>query len=176
MNRHLYLHEIIDIVGQGQYDYMAHPWKEPTNVMPDMLTLQGTFFVCAVGGGRWPQVVNIWDVGTPGGRAGPANVDRTQPEAAQGLLRRLVGRGVAVAHRRVRPPLRRRARAARPPPEIADRGVKGTLFVHEVLQVRPGSRARVPGRGRRGAGAGVARLRPRADRALRGDLGTSTRW
>ena len=51
--RHLYLHETIDIVGQGQYDYMAHSLKEPTNVMLDMLTLQGTFFVCAMGGGRW---------------------------------------------------------------------------------------------------------------------------
>ena len=48
--RNLYLHEVIDIIGQGQYDYMDHSRKEPTNVMPDMLTLQGTFFVCAMGG------------------------------------------------------------------------------------------------------------------------------
>lgn len=38
-SRSLYLHEVIDIVGQGQYDYMAHAGREPTNVMPDMLTL-----------------------------------------------------------------------------------------------------------------------------------------
>ena len=57
--RDLHLHEVIDIVGQGQYDYMAHAAREPTNAMPEMLTLQGTFFVCAVGGGRWPQVVNV---------------------------------------------------------------------------------------------------------------------
>src|SRR6187401_3431576 len=61
---------------QGQYDYMAHSGKEPTNVMPDMLTLQGTFFVCAMGGGRWPQVVNIWDVGEAGWQGWAANVDR----------------------------------------------------------------------------------------------------
>lgn len=64
--RNLYLHETVDIVGQGQYDYMACVPHKPTNVMPDMLTLQGTFFVSAVGGGRWPQVVNVWDVGDRG--------------------------------------------------------------------------------------------------------------
>src|SRR5690606_26514633 len=74
--RDLYLHEVIDIVGQGQYDYMAHAAREPTNAMPGMLTLQGTFFVCAVGGGRWPQVVNLWDVGEAGWDGWAANVDR----------------------------------------------------------------------------------------------------
>ena len=74
--RNLHLHEVIDIIGQGQYDYMEHARTEPTNVMPDMLTLQGTFFVCAVGGGRWPQVVNIWDVGDGGWEGWAANVDR----------------------------------------------------------------------------------------------------
>ena len=67
--RHLHLHETIDVVGQGQYDYMDHVGREPTNAMADMLTLQGTFFVCAVGGGRWPQVINLWDVGEGGWEA-----------------------------------------------------------------------------------------------------------
>ena len=34
--RNLYLHELIDIVGQGQYDYMDHSRKEPTNAMPNI--------------------------------------------------------------------------------------------------------------------------------------------
>lgn len=138
MGRHLYLHEVVDIVGQGQYDYMAHAGKEPTNVMPDMLTLQGTFFVCAMGGGRWPQVVNIWDVGDAGWEGWAANVDRLNlkrrhafygewwDEAAQwrsGGFDRLCG---AVP-------------GSPSTPEIAEQGIRGTLFVHQVLQVRPGS-------------------------------------
>ena len=135
--RNLYLHETVDIVGQGQYDYMACVTREPTNVMPDMLTLQGTFFVCAVGGGRWPQVVNIWDVGDQGWRGWAANVDRLNlkrrnafygdwwDEAAQwrtGGFDRLCG-GVP---------------GSPTTGELAAGGVRGTLFVHQLLTVRPG--------------------------------------
>lgn len=137
-SRNLYLHEIIDIVGQGQYDYMAHSRQEPTNAMPDMLTLQGTFFVCAMGGGRWPQVVNIWDVGEQGWQGWAANVDRLNlkrrnafygdwwDQAAQwrtGGVDRLCG-GVP---------------GSPSTSEIAERQITGTLFVHQLLTVRPGS-------------------------------------
>ncbi len=136
--RNLYLHEVVDIVGQGQYEYMEHARKEPTNVMPDMLTLQGTFFVCAVGGGRWPQVVNIWDVGEHGWSGWAANVDRLNlkrrnafygewwDQAAAwrtGGLDRLCG-GVPGSPTTA---------------EMAERGVTGTLFVHQLLSVRPGT-------------------------------------
>jgi hypothetical protein len=136
--RNLYLHETVDIVGQGQYDYMACVTREPTNVMPDMLTLQGTFFVCAVGGGRWPQVVNVWDVGEAGWRGWAANVDRLNlkrrnafygewwDEAAQwrtGGFDRLCG-GVPGSPTTA---------------DLARRGVRGTLFVHQLLTVRPGT-------------------------------------
>ena len=108
--RRLYLHETVDIVGQGQYDYMEHLWKDPVLRMPEMFGLQGSFYVCAAGGGRWPQVINIWDVGDAGldGLGGQRRPH--EPEAAQGVLRRLVGRGGEVAHRRLRPAVRRRAR------------------------------------------------------------------
>lgn len=136
--RHLHLHETVDIVGQGQYDYMAHVGREPTNEMPGMLTLQGTFFVCAVGGGRWPQVINLWDVGDDGWEAWAANVDRLNlkrrhafygdwwDEASRwrsGGLDRLCG-GVPGSPSTA---------------ELAERGVSGTLFVHQLLQVRPGA-------------------------------------
>ena len=136
--RPLYLHETVDIVGQGQYEYMACATREPTNAMPDMLTLQGTFFVCAMGGGRWPQVVNIWDAGPNGWRAWAANVDRLNlkrrhafygdwwDEAAQwrtGGFDRLCG-GVP---------------GSRGTAEIAERGIRGTLFVQQLLTVRPGA-------------------------------------
>ncbi len=136
--RALYLHETIDIVGQGQYDYMDHVGREPTNQMPEMFTLQGTFFVCAAGGGRWPQVVNIWDVGDGGWEAWADNVDRLNlkrrrafygdwwDEAAQwrtGGFDRLCG-GVPGSPTTA---------------QLAAEGVRGTLFVQQVLTVRPGS-------------------------------------
>ena len=74
--RDLYLYEVIDIVGQGQYEYMEHLWKDPVQDMPEMDKLQGSFYVCAFGGGRWPQVVNIWDIGPEGWEGWAKNVDR----------------------------------------------------------------------------------------------------
>ncbi|MEZ5169462.1 MAG: hypothetical protein R3A49_01780 [Acidimicrobiia bacterium] len=136
--RALYLHETVDIVGQGQYDYMDHVATEPVQRMPGMFTLQGTFHVCAAGGGRWPQVINIWDVGDDGWDGWARNVDRMNlkrrrafygdwwDEAAQwrsGGFDRLCG---AVP-------------GSPTTAELADAGVSGTLFLHEVLTVRPGA-------------------------------------
>jgi hypothetical protein len=138
MTRRLYLHEVVDIVGQGQYDYMEHLWQDPVLRMPEMFSLQGSFYVCAAGGGRWPQVVNIWDVGTRGWDGWAANVDRMNlkrrkafygdwwDEAAKwrtGGFDRLCG-GVP---------------GSPSTEEIAARGIHGTLFVHELLEVRPGT-------------------------------------
>ena len=102
-NRNLYLYEVVDIVGQGQYDYMEHLWKDPVLRMPEMFGLQGRS-TCARRAGRWPQVVNIWDVGTRGYRGWASNVDRMNLKRRR-VLRRLVGRG-EVAHRRVRSAVR----------------------------------------------------------------------
>jgi hypothetical protein len=137
-SRDLYLHEVVDIVGQGQYDYMEHLWQDPVLRMPEMFGLQGSFYVCAAGGGRWPQVVNIWDVGARGWDGWAANVDRMNlkrrkafygdwwDEAAKwrsGGLDRLCG-GVP---------------GSPTTDDIKRADIKGTLFVHEVLEVRPGS-------------------------------------
>ena len=90
------------------------------------------------GQGRWPQVVNIWDVGPGGWDGWAANVDRLNlkrrkafygewwDEAAQwrtGGFDRLCG-GVP---------------GSPSTPEIAALGVRGTLFVHQLLTVAPGA-------------------------------------
>ena len=136
--RDLYLYEVVDIVGQGQYDYMEHLWRDPVQDMPQMNSLQGSFFVCAYGGGRWPQVVNIWDVGPDGWESWAMNVDRlnlkrrkafygdwwdTAAQWRSGGFDRLCA-GVPGSPSTA---------------EIAERGIKGTLFVNEILTVRPGS-------------------------------------
>jgi hypothetical protein len=136
--RNLYLYEVVDIVGQGQYEYMEHLWKDPVLQMPDMNNLQGSFYVCAQGGGRWPQVINIWDIGSRGWMSWASNVDRLNlkrrkafygnwwSEAAQwrtgGFDRVCAG-----------------APGSPSTAELAERGVRGTLFVNEILTVRPGT-------------------------------------
>lgn len=137
--RTLYLHETVDIIGQGQYDYMEHLWQDPVLRMPEMFSLQGSFYVCAAGGGRWPQVINIWDCGNRGWDGWASNVDRMNLKrrkafygdwwdaAAQwrtGGFDRLCG-GVP---------------GSPSTDEIAAAGTRGTLFVHEVLEVRPAAR------------------------------------
>ena len=74
MERPLYLYEHVDVVGQGAYEYMEHLKVDPTEAMPSMTKLQGTFYTIGMTG-RWPQVINIWDM--PGGWDGfRQNVDR----------------------------------------------------------------------------------------------------
>jgi hypothetical protein len=136
-NRGLFLHETIDIIGQGQYDYMEHVRKEPVQRMPSMMTLQGTFFVCAVGGGRWPQVVNIWDLGPDGWEGWARNVDRLN------LKRRSAFYGDwwdAAAQWRTGG-FDRLCGAVPASPTTADlaaAGIRASLFVNEVHTVRPG--------------------------------------
>ena len=55
MPRSVFVHETIDIVGQGQYDYMEMVNREPAQHMPDMTSLQGTFYVLGFGGGVGPK-------------------------------------------------------------------------------------------------------------------------
>ena len=138
MNRDLFLYEVVDIVGQGQYEYMEHLWKDPVQDMPEMDKLQGSFYICAFGGGRWPQVINIWDVGTDGWTAYAKNIDRLNLKRRKafysdwwdeayklrtGGFDRLCG-GVPGSPSTA---------------EIRERGIKGTLFVNEILDVRAGS-------------------------------------
>ena len=136
--RNLYLYEVVDVVGQGQYAYMEHLWQDPVLRMPEMFGLQGSFYVCAAAGGRWPQVVNIWDVGAKGWLGWAANVDRMNlkrrkafygdwwDQAAEwrsGGFDRLCG-GVP---------------GSPTTEELAARDIHGTLFVNEILTVRPGT-------------------------------------
>ncbi len=138
MNRDLYLYEVVDIIGQGQYDYMEHLWQDPVLRMPEMFGLQGAFYILGSGGGRWPQVVNIWDVGSDGWKRQAKNLDRLNlkrrkafygdwwDKAAQwrtGGFDRLCG-GVP---------------GSPSTSEIAEAGITGTLFLNEILTVRPGT-------------------------------------
>lgn len=135
---HLYLHEVVDIVGQGASPYMAHTAGFHTETAADRgLTLLGTWQVVGATG-RWPQVVNLWEMvdGWSGWErlVNAANVRRSEnaelnqwwDEAYQwrsgGFDRLLVAADGS-------PTLN----------QLRGDGVTGSMFVHEITRVRPGA-------------------------------------
>lgn len=140
MDRPLYLHEIVDVVGRGGAPYMDHVVGfDPGAVADRGLALAGTWEVVGTTG-RWPQVVNLWEVedGWDGwirltrrtnvAKAGNAELaewwDEAHKHRTGGLDRLLVA-----------------APGSPDPLEAAASGVRGEVAVHEITQVRPGAGA-----------------------------------
>jgi hypothetical protein len=137
-DRELYLHEYVDIVGEGAMRYMEHTAGFNTDAAAGRgLDLLGTFYVMG-STGRWPQVVNIWECIE--GRAGwrrlmeSTNLSRTRNpalnewwktalEVRSGGFDRLLG---AVPGCPTIASLRRD-------------GVSGSVFVHELSECHPGA-------------------------------------
>ena len=63
MPRSVFVHETIDIVGQGQYDYMEHVAKEPTNFMPDMTSPRFIFcsWICRRKMASGGEYLGLWN-------------------------------------------------------------------------------------------------------------------
>jgi hypothetical protein len=137
--RELYLHETVDIVGQGAVPYLEQSVVGfDANAIADRgLTLYGTWYVQG-STGRWPQVINVWELvdGWEGWRrlCARTNLQReANPElsawwkqAASWRSRgfdRLLGAGPG----------------SRTLADVTSDGVKGELFVHELARVRPGA-------------------------------------
>jgi hypothetical protein len=136
MSRDLYLHEYIDIVGLGAWPYMEHV---KTARGDEIITFQllGTWYTIGCTG-RWSQVVNIWEV--PNGwdgwgvivdRLNLKRKDNTDLEGwwnealkhRTGGYDRIMGAGpgnMSIA-------------------DIQRKGIKASLFVHELSTVRPGA-------------------------------------
>ena len=138
MPRRFYLHETLDIIGQAQYDYMDIAAREPVHDMPGLFRLQGTFFVIGASGGRWPQVVNLHDGGPDGWDAWTRNLDRLNLKRRakfygdwwdEALQYRTGGRD-RVGGTVPGCPTRE---------ELEARDLQCTVFVHQVLEVRPGA-------------------------------------
>jgi hypothetical protein len=135
-SRELFLHEFIDIIGQSQWAYMEHIKGQSGHEKVDF-ELLGTWYTMGITG-RWPQVVNIWEI--PGGWDGwYGKVDRL------GLKRRTnadLFKWWDAAYK-LRTGGFDRLLAGHPGcPTIAQltrENVKGTLFVHELTTVRPGT-------------------------------------
>ena len=134
--RELFLHEFIDIIGQGQWAYMEHAKAQAGHEKVDF-ELLGTWYTMGITG-RWPQVINIWEI--PGGWDGwYGKVDRlglkrrtnadlfkwwdTAYKLRTGGFDRLLGGHPGCPNIA----------------QLAREQVKGTLFVHEITTVKPGT-------------------------------------
>lgn len=138
MERSLYLHEVVDVVGRGGIPYMAHVVGfDPGSVTDRGLVLAGTWEVVGTTG-RWPQVVNLWEVvdGFDGwvrltrrtnvAKAANAELGEWWDEAFRhrtgGVDRLLLG-----------------APGAPDPMAEATAGRRGEVALHELTRVRPGA-------------------------------------
>jgi hypothetical protein len=129
---------VIDIVGEGAMRYMAHTAGFNTDAAADRgLELVGTWYTMG-STGRWPQVVNLWECvdGWSGWRRlmEVTNLRRTQnPELVEWWQEALKTRTGGFD---------RLLGAAPGCPSLAELragGVTGSVFVHEVSEVRPGA-------------------------------------
>ena len=162
-DRDLFLHEFIDINGMHQWDYMEHTRQQSGDEKVEF-ELLGTWYTMGITA-RWPQVVTCGRsraAGTAGSARSTASAEAVEQRDAQ----RVVEAGVRVPLRRVRPALGA-ARGCPTMATLAADDVRGSLFVHELTEVRPGPR-RLPRRGPRGARAAARRVRPPVRGAVRG--------
>lgn len=134
----LYLHEVVDIVGENAVPYMERSVLGfDTRTADRGLRLWGTWYVMG-STGRWPQVVNLWEM-AEGWRdwerlCRSTNLRReANPELAT-WWREAYERRSGGFDRLLQPHEGTRTLA-----DLATEPVKGSVFVHELTQVRPGA-------------------------------------
>jgi hypothetical protein len=135
----LYLHEVVDIVGENAVPYMEKSvlgFKTDTSADRG-LDLYGTWYVMG-STGRWPQVVNVWEM--------PEGWDSWERLCRSTNLKREANAELAAwwheAYTRRSGGFDRVMGAVDGTLSLADiaaAGVTGTLFVHELTRVRPGA-------------------------------------
>jgi hypothetical protein len=135
-DRDLFLHEYIDINGMHQWDYMEHTRQQSGDEKVDF-ELLGTWYTMGITA-RWPQVVNIWEI--PGGWDGwYGKVDRLGLKRATNVT---LNAWWKQAFEYRSGGFDRLLAAAPGCPTIASLAaadVRGSLFVHELSEVRPGT-------------------------------------
>lgn len=138
MGRTMFLHEVVDIVGQGAVPYMEHTVAFDTEAAAGRgLTLFGTWYVMG-STGRWPQVVNVWEL--VDGWDGWARLCEQTNLRRQSNVELSNWWDEAYRHRTGGFDRLLAGAPGSPSPStlVAD-GVTGTVFVHELTEVRPGS-------------------------------------
>ena len=133
----LFLHEVIDIVGRGGRAYMDHTRDfDAGSAAGGGLDLIGTWEVVGTTG-RWPQVVNVWEI--DGWDGWERLAQRTNVRKADNAE---LAEWWDEAYKRRTGGFDRLLRGAPGCPTLASLradGVGGSWFVHELSEVRPGA-------------------------------------
>jgi hypothetical protein len=135
--RNVYLHEYVDIVGEGAMRYMEHTVERGAGTHGGTLELMGAWYTMG-STGRWPQVVNLWEcVGGWDGWRGlmeRTNLRRTKtPELEEWWRTALEVRSGGFDR------LLAGAPGCPSFSELKALGVQGRVFVHELSRCRPGA-------------------------------------
>ena len=137
-NRKLYIHEFIDVIGQGRARYMHHAtanWSPIAREERNQLCY-GVFGT--VGStGRWPEVVNMWEEDGFEGMAASFDHELASPTLQDPSLAKWWAE--AARHRRggldrlmVPAPWTRTIE------ELCEQGVRGAVYAHELYRLEPG--------------------------------------
>jgi hypothetical protein len=133
----LFLHEVIDIVGRGGRAYMEHTRDFDAGAAAGGgLDLVGTWEVVGTTG-RWPQVVNVWEIDGWDGweRLGQrTNVEKVANAELAEWWDEAYQRRTGGFDRVLRGAPGCPTRAS-----LTADGVRGSWFVHELSEVRPGA-------------------------------------
>lgn len=135
-NTHLYLHELIDIVGTGSEAYKAHTGKLGTNRADDGAPLVGTWQQSG-STGSWPIVVNLWEMRGWDHWAEILDRQYTKTSGQEPKLKRWWAEATKYRSGGF-------DRILEPAPfsptrqELVTRGVKGRAVLQEIATVRPG--------------------------------------
>lgn len=137
MDRPLFLHEVIDVVGRGAAPYMAHVVGfDPGSVADRGLALAGTWEVVGTTG-RWPQVVNLWEI-VDGWQGWERLTHRTNVAKSSNAE---LAEWWDAAHKSRTGGLDRLLVSGRggPDPMAMSAVAPGEVAVHEITEVRPGA-------------------------------------
>jgi len=136
MPRDIFLHEIIDIVGQGAWPYMDHTIScsgEEANGM----VLLGTWYTVGCTG-RWSQVINVWEF--PGGWDGW--LYSMNELGMKRKSNKILGKWWDEAYKHRTGGFDRQMAGVEGCPTmetITREAIHGSQFVHELSQVRAGA-------------------------------------
>jgi hypothetical protein len=136
--RNVYLHEYIDIVGEGAMPYMDHTAERgASDASGGTLELVGTWYTMG-STGRWPQVVNLWECvhGWDSWRAlmERTNLRRTRTPELEAWWRRALEVRTGGVDR-----LLAGAPGCPSLAELRRDGMQASVFVHELSRCRPGA-------------------------------------
>jgi len=138
-NHKLYIHEFVDILGQGRAKYMHHATANWSPIAQEERK-QRCFGVFGTVGttGRWPEVVNLWEEDGFDGMARSFEHELSSPTLQDPSLTQWWAE--AAQHRRGGlDRLMIPAPWTRTIEELCAAGVRGVAYAHELYQLRPGT-------------------------------------